>query len=185
VAEREPGVTAEQRVLDDRARALAVPRRVEEDGSEIRDVVAFAVGAERYAIEIGFVREVRPLEKGVFCRVPCAPPFVVGIVNVRGRIFGVLDLGAYCGLAPRPLTESAHILIVSTSGQGSAGRETGILADGKPENQRIRGDRLRPPPEAVSAGLQGFIHGVTEEMLVFLDIGRLLDDPKMIVRDRE
>lgn len=186
MAESRHELREEQRVLAERARALALPRQVEKDGRESRDVVTFALGAERYGIEIGLVQEVRPLEQGAFCRVPCAPAFVVGIVNIRGRIHCVIDIGAYFGLAPQPLTGSAHVLVVATTGdRAAAAREVAILSDEMPATVSIRGDRLRPPPETVSAGVQGFIHGVTADMLVFLDIGKLLEDPGMIVHDGE
>lgn len=186
MAESKSELSQEQRVLAARARALATPRRLRDEGSERREVISFAAGTERYGIEIGVVQEVRPLELGAFCRVPCTPAFVVGVVNIRGRVHTVIDLGAALGQPARPLADTAHVVLVATGGDGAAvRREVAVLADEMPTTVGLADDRLRPPPETVSADTQGFVRGVTEDMLIFLDIARLLDDPRITVRDGE
>lgn len=186
MAEITQGLTNEERILAERSRALARPPHVEADGEHTHSLVAFAVGGERYGIEIGFVQEIQPLPRKAFCRLPCVPLFVAGIVNIRGRIHTVIDVGVYFGLAPRPLAEAAHVLLIRTSGNGGAPVcEVGILADERPETLRIERDDLRPPPETVAEKVRGLIHGVSEEMMAFLDLEKLLMDPGMIVRDGE
>ena len=66
MAESKSELSQEQRVLAARARALATPRRLRDEGSERREVILFAAGTERYGIEIGVVQEVRPLEGAFF-----------------------------------------------------------------------------------------------------------------------
>jgi purine-binding chemotaxis protein CheW len=59
---------------------------------ELRNVIVFAVGPARYALELRWVREVVNL--GFVTDVPSAPPAVSGVCNLHGTILPVLDLGA-------------------------------------------------------------------------------------------
>ena len=70
---------------------------------ELRNVIVFAVGAARYAVELRWVREVVTL--GFVTAVPTAPPALGGVCNLHGTILPVLDVGALldqpAGAAPR------------------------------------------------------------------------------------
>jgi purine-binding chemotaxis protein CheW len=57
----------------------------------VLDLLEFRLAQERYAVEIRYVREVCGL--GDLTPLPCTPPFVLRIVNLRGRVLPVPDLG--------------------------------------------------------------------------------------------
>jgi chemotaxis signal transduction protein len=59
--------------------------------SELRNVIVFAIGAVRYALELRWVREVVSL--GFVTNVPSAPPAISGVCNLHGAILPVIDLG--------------------------------------------------------------------------------------------
>ncbi|HLU68713.1 MAG TPA: chemotaxis protein CheW [Kofleriaceae bacterium] len=61
----------------------------------LRNVIVFALGSARYAVELRWVREVLTL--GHVTPVPRSPPAILGVVNVRGAIVPVLDLEALLG----------------------------------------------------------------------------------------
>ena len=65
---------------------------------ELRNVIVFAVGAARYAVELRWVREVVTL--GFVTAVPTAPPALGGVCNLHGTILPVLDVGALLDLPP-------------------------------------------------------------------------------------
>lgn len=67
---------------------------------ELRNVIVFAIGAARYAIELRWVREVVTL--GFVTAVPTAPPVLGGVCNLHGTILPVLDVGALLDQAPGP-----------------------------------------------------------------------------------
>lgn len=67
---------------------------------ELRNVIVFAIGAARYAVELRWVREVVTL--GFVTSVPTAPPVVGGVCNLHGVILPVLDVGALLDLPPGP-----------------------------------------------------------------------------------
>lgn len=75
-------------------------------------------GAQSYAAPLDQVREVVPL--GRLTRIPGAPPYVLGLMNLRGVLVTVLDLALRLGDRDTPLT-SGVVLLVPTSGSGSAG----------------------------------------------------------------
>ena len=67
---------------------------------ELRNVIVFAIGAARYAVELRWVREVVTL--GFVTAVPTAPPAVGGVCNLHGTILPVLDIGVLLDQAPGP-----------------------------------------------------------------------------------
>ena len=72
--------------------------------------VIFRVEKERYGLPLAAVREVVvPPER--FTRVPRAPPAVRGVMNLRGRVVTVVELGALLGL-PDGVTPSARVVLL-------------------------------------------------------------------------
>ena len=67
---------------------------------KLRNVIVFAIGAARYAVELRWVREVVTL--GFVTAVPTAPPALGGVCNLHGTILPVLDVGALIGEAAGP-----------------------------------------------------------------------------------
>lgn len=89
-------VQGTQAVLDERARALARPARVEHGGGRVA-LVVFTIGGVRHAVEARFVREV--LRGPGVSAVPSAPSAVLGVTNVRGEILTVADISSLLGVA--------------------------------------------------------------------------------------
>lgn len=67
---------------------------------ELRNVIVFALGSARYAVELRWVREVVTL--GFVTAVPTAPPALTGVCNLHGTILPVLDISALLGQPPGP-----------------------------------------------------------------------------------
>lgn len=80
--------------------------------------VTLALDEEVLAIEVGNVREI--LDSVPITRLPVAPPFLSGLIHVRGATVPVIDLRAKLGLPAVPATQDARILIVTLT---HAGRE--------------------------------------------------------------
>src|SRR5262245_56232156 len=79
-------------ILEERARELARPMEEEQQG-EMTSLLVLGVRAELYGIDITLVQETRPADE--MAPLPNVPPFWKGLVNVRGRLCPVLDLGRY------------------------------------------------------------------------------------------
>jgi purine-binding chemotaxis protein CheW len=168
-----------QRVLEQRARTLAtLPTEEVAEGETLR-VVAFPLGEERYGIEVTMVQEVQPLEPHIWSRVPCTPDFIVGAVNIRGRVYSVMDTGRFLGLPSRSLSETSHVLLV----RGDGDMELGILADDIPQVASVPLADVQPASATISSRAQEYVRGVTNDMLIILNLPRLLSDPGIIVHE--
>jgi len=168
--------TDSQRILRERARSLA---RIPSSGlaaESTLDVLEFRLAAERYGLETRYVHEVHPLRE--LTPLPCTPEFVLGIVNVRGRILPILDLKKFFQLPDQGLTDLHRIIHLRGNGL-----ELGLLADVMVGVRRIPLERLQPSLPTLTGIRAEYLKGVTGERLVVLDLERLLSDPKIIVHD--
>ena len=75
------------------------------------EVVVLTLASERYAIESVYVREVHPVRD--LTPLPCTPPFLAGVMNVRGDILAVYDLGILFGLAEPPVESLNQVIVVA------------------------------------------------------------------------
>lgn len=165
-----------QRILRERAKSLArVPSAGPAAGSTL-DLLEFRLASERYGLETRYVHEVHPLRE--LTPLPCTPEFVLGIVNVRGRILPILDLKKFFQLPDQGLTDLHRIIHLRGNGL-----ELGLLADVMVGVRRVPLDRLQPSLPTLTGIRAEYLKGVTEERLVVLDLERLLSDPKIIVHD--
>jgi purine-binding chemotaxis protein CheW len=78
--------------------------------------VTLALGEEVLAVEVGIVREI--LDNIPITRLPIAPPFLSGVIDVRGATVPVIDLRVKLGLPPAPATQDTRILIVNLPHEG-------------------------------------------------------------------
>ncbi len=163
-------------ILRERARALARPAAAAAPEAQTIELLEFALAAERYAVETRRVGEVQPLR--ALTPLPGTPPFVRGIVNLRGRILPVFDLKKFFGLPEVGLTDLHRIVVV----QG-ADFELGLLADQVIGVRTMPRAALQPSlPTLTGIGAE-FLLGVSAERLVVLDLERILTDAKLLVHD--
>lgn len=170
-----PDATETARILADRARALAIPAREERQGEEI-EVIEFLLSGERYGLEFTYVREVFPLVE--LTRLPCTPPFVLGIVNVRGEIVSVVDLRKFFDLPEKGLTDLNKVIILH-----SETMTFGILADVVIGVRALARDTLQASLPTLTALREEYLLGVTHDPMTILDAARLLADPHIVVEE--
>ena len=162
-------------ILRIRARALAAP--LESPPSEaILEVLEFRLAQERYAVETQYLREVYPLKH--LTPLPAAPPFVRGIVNVRGQILPLLDLKRFFDLPDQGVTDLHRILVVEGNDM-----KLGLLGDATVGVRSIPADSLQPGLPTLTGIRSDYLKGVTADCLVVLDLARILADPRIVVHD--
>lgn len=166
----------DQAVLRARARRLAQPPVPETAAAGWLEVLEFRLADERYAVETRHVREVQPLRS--LTALPGTPDFVLGIVQLRGRVVPVLDLKKFFGLPQRGLTDLHRIVLVRDASQ-----EFGILADISVGVRRIALDALQAALPTLDGVGAAYVRGVTPERLVVLDMERIFADPRIVVDD--
>ncbi|HVT04543.1 MAG TPA: chemotaxis protein CheW [Thermoanaerobaculia bacterium] len=166
----------DKQILRERAHLLARASESASPAEASIEVLEFRLAQERYALETSYVREVYPLKN--LTSLPCTPPFVLGVVNVRGRILPVLDLKKFFGLPENGLTDLHRVILV-----GGHDLELGLLADVSVGVRSIPIDSLHAPlPTLTGIGAE-YLKGVTAERLVVLDMSRILSDPSLIVHE--
>ena len=165
-----------ERTLRARAHALARAPRPAPAAGTMLELLEFRLGSERYALETRHVQDVHPLRE--LTPLPCTPPFVLGIVNVRGRILPVLDLKKFFDLPERGLTDLHRVILVRGNGL-----ELGLLADVIVGVRSVAADDLQPSLPTLSGIRADYLKGVSVERLVVLDLDRILSDPKIIVHE--
>lgn len=164
------------RILKARAQALARPLEETTTLTEVLELLVFSLAGERYGIETAYILEVVPLREQT--PVPCTPPFVLGVVNYRGRILPVLDFRRLLDLAEQGIAEGSRVVAVEAEGM-----TFGILADAVSGVERIGAHEVAPPPMAPTGGRQSLIKGVTGEMVAVLDLKGLARDPRITVNE--
>jgi len=161
-------------ILQRRARELARPAARIQEGERRLSLLEFRLGPEAYAIEARHVREVVPTN--YLAPLPGVPPFVLGIVSVRGLIWSVMDLRLFFNIPRRGISDHPRAILVE-----AGGLRWGILADSRLRMLYV--DSLRPPPEVTERIPRNVVRGTTEDLAVVLDLDVLARDPRMIVQE--
>ena len=170
-----PGPEEEKSILRQRAKALAKEPEKEGAPDEI-EIVEFLLARERYGIDVSYVREVYPLRD--LTPVPCTPPFVIGVINLRGQIISVLDLKKFFDLPEKGLGDLNKVIILK-----SEEMEFGILADVLGDVYKIRVDELQPSLPTLTGIREEYLKGIGKDRTVILDAERLLADKKLVVNE--
>lgn len=132
-------------------------------------VSSFSLLNENYGIDIYKVQEI--IQYRDITYVPKAPPFVKGVINLRGRIIPVIDLKERFGLPEKEVTPDTRIIVVEISSQ-----TIGLIVDSVTEVLRIPNTNIEPPPPVTTIEAD-FIEGVgklDERLIIILDIDRIL-----------
>lgn len=163
----------EKRILRTRAGDLA--REIEKDRDEgVMEVLEFVLAHERYAVELRHIRVVVPLKE--LTRIPCTPPFILGVINVRGEMVSVVSLKKFFDLPEKDLTDLNRAIIVHNHEM-----EFGILADAVLGVRFISLKGIQPPPATLTGVHASYMKGAAGEGIVILDVERMLSDKRMVV----
>jgi purine-binding chemotaxis protein CheW len=168
-------VTEAELILAARAKQLARTAPAPSTEASL-ELLEFRLAQERYAIETRFVQEVYPLRE--LTPLPCTPPFIRGVVNVRGRIVPVLDLKKFFALPDQGLTDLHRVILLR-----GHGLEIGLLADIALGVRTVLQGALQPSLPTLTGIRADYLKGVIDGPLIVLDADRLLADPNIIVRE--
>ena len=162
-------------VLKARAADLAREKGGDSRAGESLIVLSFSLGLEKYGIETRYIREVTPLND--LTPLPGSPPFVMGIVNVRGQVLSVIDIRILFDLPPQGVGEQDRVIVLQHGGM-----ELGILGHTIHGVIQIHEHELLAALPTLPGIRADFLKGVTKDRTAVLDGARLLTDEKIIVR---
>lgn len=141
---------------------------------EEQQYLTFTLGEEMFAIGILSVREI--IEYGQVTEVPMTPPFIRGVINLRGAVVPVVDLAARFGREPREITRRSCIVVIDME-TAKGKQEMGIVVDAVSEVLEIPPADIEPPPEFGARIRIDFIAGmgkVAGKFVVILKLGQVL-----------
>ena len=137
---------------------------------ELLQLVSFRLGNEEFGIDILNVQEINRLVE--ITKVPKAPQFVEGIINLRGKVIPIIDLRKRFFMDGKDYTQHTRIVVVDINDQ-----VMGMVVDSVDEVLRIPSSTIEPPPEVVSGIDSEYIRGVAKlenRLLILLDLTRIL-----------
>ncbi len=118
-----------------------------------REFVAFRVGAQEFCIDIMGVREIRGWTAAT--PLPHAPPYVRGVINLRGAVLPIVDLAARFGLGLTEPTPRSVIIVVQVYQQ-----VVGLLVDAVSDILTTSEASMQPTPDVASELAKTFVKGV-------------------------
>lgn len=134
--------------------------------------VVFRVGESEYALPASDVLTMDAWAGAT--RVPGAPPYVAGLVQVRGEVVPVVDLRARFGLPAAEASLDTRVVVVLGDH-----RKVGLKVDEAREVIRVDRDQLREPPEEVTRATERFVRSVIQaddRLLMVIDTARVIGE---------
>lgn len=134
------------------------------------EFLTFTLGGEEYGIEILKVQEIRGYE--TVTAIANAPPFIKGVVNLRGVIVPIVDLRIKFNLGDVTYNDFTVVIILNV-----ASRVVGIVVDSVSDVITLAAEQIRPAPEFSSELKVDHITGLGTlegRMLILLDIEKLM-----------
>ncbi|GFE81864.1 chemotaxis protein CheW [Steroidobacter agaridevorans] len=142
--------------------------------AQINQYLTFILGAETFALGILAIKEI--IEYSSLTDVPMMPPYVRGVINLRGAVVPVIDLAVRFGRASAPVTKRTCIVIIEIMANEER-QVIGIVVDAVNEVLDIPAADIEPPP-AFGAGIRtDFILGmgkVHNKFVIVLDVNHVL-----------
>ncbi len=141
--------------------------------------LTFALGEEVFALETGSVREV--IELVPVTRIPKTPPFMRGVINLRGHAVPVVDLRVKFDMPTTHDTVNTCIIIVDVEVEGE-NCSMGAIVDSVREVFEMSSDQINPPPRMGTSVRADFIRGMgkqNEEFIMILDIGKVFSQEEL------
>ncbi|MDR3423586.1 MAG: chemotaxis protein CheW [Alphaproteobacteria bacterium] len=136
-----------------------------------RQFLTFTVDHEEYGVDIMTVREIKGWTETT--RLPNAPEFMRGVMNLRGLIIPIFDMRTRLHLGMTEAT-AKHVVIILAVGE----RNIGILVDAVSDILDVSADQIKPAPTVDTQVDAGFISGLISlesRMVVLLAVEHLFD----------
>ena len=135
-----------------------------------RQIVVFKLANEEYGIDILRVREIKQYSS--ITRVPKAPHYVKGVVNLRGDVIPIVDLRKKFNLPDAEVTDSTRIIIVNVEDI-----TIGLIVDSSSETLDISKDSIEDAPDSIGSVEQGYINGIGKvgtRLVILLDVSKII-----------
>ncbi|HET9621966.1 MAG TPA: chemotaxis protein CheW [Kofleriaceae bacterium] len=142
-------------------------------------MLTFVVAGEEFGVDILRVQEIRGWSRPM--PLPRTPPYIRGVINIRGDIVPIADLRERLGLeslVPGPTT----VIVVVRVEHGQRNRTMGFVVDAMSDVTTVERDAVKPPPELAElsgAAMASGIALVEQRMITILDVDRVFPTPNL------
>lgn len=146
-----------------------------EDSSIQQEFLTFVIGDESYALDIMKVKEIRGYEP--VTKIANAPPFLKGVINLRGDIVPIVDLRIKFDVGEPVYNEFTIVIMLNIED-----RIVGIVVDEVSDVIRVNMDDINPPPEFGVAFDSRFLHGlvtIDDLMIILVNIEALITSDEL------
>jgi purine-binding chemotaxis protein CheW len=151
--------------------------------TETTQYLTFRLADEIFAFDVSQVREV--LDISNITKVPGAPEFMRGVINVRGSVVPVVDMRLKFGMAKTENTVETRMVVFDTMLDGES-TALGALADSVHEVIELDPDQIEDPPRIGTRWRTEYIKGIgkrNEEFIIILDIDRVFAADELALAD--
>jgi purine-binding chemotaxis protein CheW len=165
-----------------RAQNAVVTGDLTRAADEQQQYLTFMLGDEMFAIGILSIREI--IEYGFVTDVPMTPPFIRGVLNLRGAVVPVVDLAVRFGRQSRENSKRTCIVIVDIEADDGDQQQMGVVVDAVNEVLEIADGDIEPPPEFGARIRNDFIKSMGKidgKFVVILDLNRVLSEEEVAV----
>lgn len=138
-------------------------------------LVTFTIGQEEFGVDILRVQEI--IRMMTITKVPNAPDFVEGVINLRGSVIPIIDMRKRVGMQANTRDSQTRIIVMDLQGQ-----VVGFVVDAVREVLRIKESTIEPPPAIVAAVGAEYIKGVGklhDRLLILLELDKLLSESEL------
>jgi purine-binding chemotaxis protein CheW len=147
------------------------------------DVVEFVLGGERYALDIQLAREI--VEMIPITPIPRAPPYISGVINLRGEITNIMNLNALLGLPNRDVRDNQKIIVLVP--EAASGSNVGIIVDEVTSVLQVAETDIEHLGEGLSSEVSSFVKGIIKlkgdgsdkkstGLIIWIDMKKVLED---------
>lgn len=148
-------------------------QNIQHADSDLLQLVIFQLGGEEFGVDIMAVQEIIKMPE--ITAIPQAPEHVTGVINLRGRVIVVIDLGKKFNILSSENKEEYKVIVVELGDQ-----VIGMMVDSVSEVLRIPSTNVDPAPEIISSGVSAnYIQGVgklDDRLLILLDLRNVLSE---------
>jgi purine-binding chemotaxis protein CheW len=121
--------------------------------AEQRELVAFRMGAQQYCVDIHSVLEIRGWAHAT--QLPLSPSYVRGVMNLRGTVLPVIDLGTRLGIPVSP-PSARHVIIVAKIER----KTVGLLVEAVSDILTVGEESIQPTPDIACETVRAFVRGI-------------------------
>lgn len=147
----------------------------EQSSDEVLQLVSFTLGKEEFGIDILKVQEINRTSS--VTRVPNAPHFIEGVINLRGKVIPIVDLRKRFGMSASQHDKNTRIIVVEV-----LTKTVGFIVDSVREVLRIPQSVVDPPPPIVAGISSDYIEGVgkmDDRLLILLNLEKALSSTEL------